>query len=322
MTLLFCNVGWMERYQGLGFGDTISGGGAYVKKEGHGSEVCNFSDVRGYFYGYVQPPGQQIDIDRIGADPEDESISGVTVIWTAARPTGGTAVIGWYKEATVFRNHQKFLPKPKRQRENGVDGFWIRAPSSKARLLSVDERVCEIPRQIKGGMGQANIWYADSPQSAPIVKRVNDLISGKRKKTFTKSVASRKQDQERKAKIEKAAVRACCDHFESLGYSVKSVEKDNRGWDLEARSGKTLLRIEVKGLSGSVFSVELTPNEYKAFAGRSENYRLAVVIAALERPELFVCRYSTELKTWVVEGRGRWSLEVQTKQSASIRCGV
>jgi len=320
MTLLFCNVGWMERYQGLGFGDTISGGGAFVKEEGRGHEVCNFSDVNGDFYGYVQPPGQQIDIDRIGADPEDESISGVTVVWTATRPTGGTAVIGWYKEATVFRNYQKFPTKPKQQRQNRIDGFWIKATSSNAKLLAVDERTCEIPRQVKGGMGQANIWYADSPQSALIVKSVNDLLSGKRKTPFTKPTTSRKQDQERKAQIEKAAVRACCDYFESLGYSVESVEKDNLGWDLEARSGKTLLQIEVKGLSGRVFSIELTPNEYKAFAEQSEGYRLAVVIAALERPELFVCRYSTELKTWVVDGREGRTLEVQTKQSASVRC--
>lgn len=216
MTLLFCNVGWMEHYQGLGSGDEISGGGAYVKKQARGDEVCNFSEVDGTLYGFVQPRGQQIDIDRIGAAPEDESVSGVTVVWTATRPTGGTAVIGWYKDATVFRNYQKFRPAPEPQSQNGIDGYWIRGSSSsnRATLLGVDERTCEIPRRVKGGMGQSNVWYADSPQSGPIRERVHDLLSGKRTKASTKRIASRKQDQERKVKIEEAAVRACCDHFE------------------------------------------------------------------------------------------------------------
>ena len=98
----------MERYQGLYPGDEIIGGGSYIKIEGHGHEVCNFAEVNGTLYGYVQPPGSQIDIDRLGAQPNDDEISNITVVWTATRPTGGTAVIGWYKNATVFRNYQKF----------------------------------------------------------------------------------------------------------------------------------------------------------------------------------------------------------------------
>jgi hypothetical protein len=320
MTLLFCNVGWMEHYQGLQSGDEITGGGAYVKEEGRGHEVCNFSSVDGTLYGYVQPPGQQIDIDRIGAAPEDKSVSGITVVWTATRPTGGTAVIGWYKDATVFRTYQKHRTAPKPQSKNGIDGYWIVGSSKSAKLLSVDERTCEIPRQVKGGMGQANVWYADNPLSAPVLERVTALLGGKRVQGDVTKGFSRKQDQERKVQIEKAAVRTCCDYFEKLGYSVKSVEKDNLGWDLEAVSGKTVLRIEVKGLSGSAFIVELTPNEYSAFSQKSEGYRLAVVTAALERPELFVCRYSAEQSAWLVDGKEGRSLEIQIKQSASVRC--
>jgi hypothetical protein len=143
-------------------------------------------------------------------------------------------------------------------------------------------------------MGQANIWYADKPESAPIVRCVLELVNGKRAKSVAVKGLKGKQDQERKAEIEKSAIRLCCEHFEGLSYSVDSVEKDNVGWDLEAISGKTLLRIEVKGLSGSTFSVELTPNEYMTFAEQSESYRLAVVTNALESPELVVCRYSKE----------------------------
>ena len=99
----------MERYKGLQDGDEIIGGGSYVKIEGCGHEVCNFAEVNGTLYGYVQPPGSQIDIDRLGAQPDDDEISNITVVWTATRPTGGTAVIGWYKNATVFRKKSTFL---------------------------------------------------------------------------------------------------------------------------------------------------------------------------------------------------------------------
>ena len=320
MKLLFFNIGWMEWYQGLQTGDAIVGGGSYVKTEGRGNEVCNFAAVNGALYGYVQPPGWQINIDRMGAQPDDETISGITVVWTATRPTGGTAVIGWYKNATVFRSYQKFARPSELHHKNDVDGYWVRAAVGDGKLLSVDERTCEIPRQVKGGMGQSNVWYADSPQSAAIVARVQALVEGKRVKSPTTKAARSKQDQERKAEIERTAIRICCEHFENLGYLVKSVEKDNLGWDLEASSGKTVLRIEVKGLSGSAFYIELTPNEYRAFSEQSEAYRLAVVTSALGNPVLSVCRYSTEQKNWVVDGHIAKFLKIQTKQSASVRC--
>ena len=226
MAVVFCNVGWMEHYQGLKHGDQIIGGGSYVNEEGRGNEICNFSPRRNFLYGYVQPPGAQIDIDRIGASPGDDSVSRVTVVWTATRPTGGTVVVGWYKDATVFREYQKFTSAPAIQRQNGIDGYWIKAPLNKSKLLPVDERTLEIPRQVKGGMGQANVWYADNPESAFIVKRVLDLVGGKRVKPV--AIKSRKgnQDQVRKAKIETSAISLCCKHFEKLGYSVRSVEKD------------------------------------------------------------------------------------------------
>ena len=301
-------------------GDQLKGGGSYVAEKGYGHEVCNFAPTNNTLYGYVQPPGVQIDIDRLGASTDDKFLEGVTVVWTAKRPTGGTVVVGWYKDATVFREYQKFSKAPAVQQQDGISGYWIKAPLSSAKLLPIDERVLEIPRQVRGGMGQANIWYADKPESAPIVRCVLELVNGKRAKSVAVKGLKGKQDQERKAEIEKSAIRLCCEHFEGLSYSVDSVEKDNVGWDLEATSGETSLQIEVKGLSGSTLALELTPNEYKAFAERSESYRLAVVRNALESPELIICRYSKERNIWVVDNKDNMSILIETKQSASIRC--
>ena len=138
------------------------------------------------------------------------------------------------------------------------------------------------------------------------------------------SVGSRnyQHNQDKKVRVEQAAIQTCCAYFEKLGYKVKSVEKDNVGWDLVAETDKVSLRIEVKGLSGSAFSIELTPNEYKAFKEEAEDYRLAVVINALENPVLSICRYSKELNKWLVETNGEKDrfLNIKPKDSATISC--
>jgi len=174
MKILFCNIGWMQKYNGIK-GDYIDRGGSYNKNEA-GHEVCNFSVVRGNVYGYVQPTGQ-IKIERLGADIDDESISGVTVIWTASPETGGTTVVGWYKNATVYRECQ-ILPKPtaKLQKDNGLKHYRIIASENDATLLPPDERTLLIPRGVKGGIGKSNVWYADKPESKVHVTRVIKLI--------------------------------------------------------------------------------------------------------------------------------------------------
>ena len=320
MTILFCNVGWMERYQGLRSGDQIIGGGAFVKKEGRGHEVCNFSPYKKTLYGYVQTTGGYINIDRIGASSVDDSIGGVTVVWVARHPRGGTVIVGWYKDVTVFRNYQTFPKQPPAQSQNGIDGYWINAPFASATLLPIDARVFEIPRAVKGGIGISNVWYAYRPESAHLVKRVRIMIKNGGISPIRKSKRGKAQDQEKKAKVEKAAIIACCTHFESIGYDVVSVEKDNVGWDLVANAGKSSLRIEVKGLSGAIFSIELTPNEYNAFTQQASDYRLAVVVNALENPSLSICRYSEEQGAWIIESEEGRMLEIKIKQSASITC--
>jgi len=320
MPILFCNVGWMEKYRGQSSGDKITGGGTYVTQNGMGHEVCNFSPDNGILYGYVQAPGKQINLKRISTNGDDNYIDGTTIVWTATRPSGGTVIVGWYKNATVYRNLQQFKVAPAVQSENGVEGYWIKATFDNATLLSVDARTFEIPRQVKGGMGQSLIWYADSPESAPLVDKVRALIENRLTPKPSLLKHSKTQDQEKKIAVEKAAIQRCCAHYENLGYEVVSVEKDNVGWDLIATAGRSSLRIEVKGLSGPMFSIGLTPNEYVAFTEQAIDYRLAVVINALEAPSLSICRYSNEQGAWIIEGKDGRALEIKLRQSATISC--
>lgn len=321
MKMLFCNIGWMEFYKGQSARDKIRGGGSYVQEEGMGHEVCNFSAHRGTVYGYVRPPkakGQegQIRIERIGEDQSDFATN-VRVIWTATRPGGGTVVVGWYKEATVYRCYQEFKNTPALHKKNNLRGYRIKAKSEDAVLLPVDERTLEIPRKVKGGMGQANVWFADSPDSTNILSGVRALVAGKRIKK--RGSRSRVTDPEHNAKVEKAAVKKTRIHFEKLGYCVESVAKDNIGWDLEATAGRIRLRIEVKGLSGTLPVGELTPNEFKAFSDESPSYRLAIVTNSLHAPHLIICRYSSEQQRWIVDGHRSSEVQIEPRSSAIVK---
>ena len=327
MKVLFCRVGWMEFYRGQQGGDEIEGGGAYVEQTGRGGEVLNFASHGGHVYGFVQSPGKAIDIRRIarhvGESIDDaESISNVLIVWVARRKDlSRTVVVGWYRNATVFRDLQFLERVPRIYKENGLTGHYrFKVKADGAVLLKVDARTRQIPTFQTGYMGRPNIWYADSDQAPPVVDQVKSLIKGKLGFPRTKT---RKTDPEHNTKVEKAAVRAVRKHFENLDYTVESVEKDNVGWDLEAYLGeKRRLRIEVKGLSGSDPVVELTPNEYEKFQEEADDYRLAIVTDALSgTPRLMICRFSGELREWIVEieGKADGRMEVEPRNSARVR---
>ncbi|MDF0585040.1 hypothetical protein [Bradyrhizobium yuanmingense] len=74
--ILFCNIGWMSRYEGLaGKPDKIVGGGKFVAENETGLEVCNFLSCRdGYTYGHVETiqgeKDRQIQIEAFGGAGE------------------------------------------------------------------------------------------------------------------------------------------------------------------------------------------------------------------------------------------------------------
>ena len=175
MPVLFCNIGWMNKYDGIS-GDSIKRGGEY-NKHSTGHEVCNFTKNKGTVYGYVQPVGDSIKIEKLGASKNDGDIDGVTVVWTASPESGGTVVVGWYEDATVYRNLQTIERPNALQVKNRVTSYRVSTPAGKAILLPVEQRELIIPRGVKGGIGQSNVWFADKDESQEIVNQVLALIN-------------------------------------------------------------------------------------------------------------------------------------------------
>jgi hypothetical protein len=326
--MIFLRVGWMDRYQGVVGGDTIHGGGAYVAKHGFGPEIFNFQPFQKAVYGYVQPPSRKgqwengrIDLTRLGAAADDKSLSNVLAVWVATSPLGGAFIVGWYKNATIYRNWQSSPPGSARRHSDTDCGYFVTASAEDSVLLPPDERVFPIPQQGKGEFGQSNIWYADDPaQHRQLRLNVLEYVESSQLPNAARPETSspRQSDPLLRQQVEQIAVKTTEDYFTGLGYRVNSVEQDNVGWDLNAVLGNRDLKLEVKGLSGSQIVVELTPNEYAAMKAYLESYRVCVVTDALTEPCLEVFAYSLDSRRW--ESPGRRILSIQEIKAA--RCSV
>lgn len=163
----------MNKYDGID-GDSIERGGKY-NEHSVGHEVCNFSDNSGFLFGYVQSTGN-INLTKIGGSKSADSVNGVTVIWTAGPPIGGTAIVGWYKDATVYRELQTISNQSEIQKRNGIQTFRVKAAVKNSVLLPVMERELMIPRGVKSGIGQSNVWFACQEESKNIVELVLKLV--------------------------------------------------------------------------------------------------------------------------------------------------
>ena len=162
--ILFANIGWMVHYRGNNSVDQIKGGGSYRDDDKH--EAFNFLPIDGRCYGYVQPVRwSRINLDRISKESDGERLDNVLVIWIARHPkAGGTYIVGWYKNATVYADFQDSGSSLRNKY-----GYNIVAKESDCTLVPLDQRTFKIPRAKtdgKGFLGQSNIWYADSTEKA------------------------------------------------------------------------------------------------------------------------------------------------------------
>lgn len=136
-----------------------------------------------------------------------------------------------------------------------------------------------------------DLIYLISNYYEPVFGKIIDQVSSKRKGVH-------KVDIKKKKKVETIGYDVVTEHFEKIGYEVVPVFKDNVGWDLEAKGGKEVLLLEVKGLSGENINIELTPNEYKQLKTNKNNYKICIVKNALNEPFLHIYSFRKN-KGWV-----------------------
>ena len=91
------------------------------------------------------------------------------------------------------------------------------------------------------------------------------------------NVFDRKNNEKKAKRSEKRAIDDIKAFYEKKGYKVESVESKNCGWDLETTIGNIKLLLEVKGLNGKFYSINLSENEYNKLQENQENYRICIV---------------------------------------------
>ena len=170
MKILYCKIGWMKAYKGVA-DERPLGGGAY-NRDHIGFESYNYLGVNGEYYGFVNP-NPSIDITRLGAENQDNSIDDVLVVWVALRPGDRQYIVGWYESATVYRRLQA-VPECIMESRNLKTHNQYNIYSSKATLLNESDR-----DYLLAGMGQSNIWYGDDETNS----RVYEYIKNKNNET-------------------------------------------------------------------------------------------------------------------------------------------
>ena len=204
--VLFCNIAYMKHYDCLNYEEKPINGGQYIIDTGDAFEKYNFHRcedgmvrgfvetkyVGGYKNGNRTP--KQLHIENI--DPsykEQDEIDYVTVVFCAKNPDKNidkTVIVGWYKNAKVYRNRKEYLERP----------FNLETKYEHAILLSEDERTFEIPRAKSNddniGFGQANIWYANKNEHKSFVDEVLKYIDAYTKEKYEKDVSKENLTQD------------------------------------------------------------------------------------------------------------------------------
>jgi 5-methylcytosine-specific restriction enzyme A len=195
--LIIFRIGWMKHYQGMK-GDTIRSGANFVAINKFGYEMYNFLPYDGYVYGFVQPTGtgdftqRTIRIERLGAHRSSDSVNNVLVAWVAPHISGGVYLVGWYRNATVYRNYQEMPNGSGRNFQHIKVGYFARARESDSVLLPEDGRTLPVPKASGefGGLGQSLVWYADTRKRNDVFFRQNlfDFIESHEHNKFENTI--------------------------------------------------------------------------------------------------------------------------------------
>lgn len=178
--IIFARIADMKYYKGITSTDMPENGGAYVRDTGEAHECYNFATAineegketcLGFsmLMGAYKNREPQLHIEKIvGCElfKKKEFVDGVTVVWVSKSHRSKTMrVVGFYKNATVFRNYQQALFN------NGDEqSYSFIADKKDCVLLPYSERHSNscwyVPTSQKNnssfGFGRSNIWYAGS----------------------------------------------------------------------------------------------------------------------------------------------------------------
>lgn len=164
--MLVCRITWMKGYRGITDQDAPVGGGSFVDENNDAYEKYNFlPQSDGLVHGFVETKSHKIDktgrtqsnsihIENLDVSANAcDTVDNVRVVFVSYNPNiGKTVIVGWYDNATVYRNRFEY---------NGIY-TTMTCKANNAHLIPVENRNFEIPKAGKEtdfGIGQSNVWY-------------------------------------------------------------------------------------------------------------------------------------------------------------------
>ncbi len=273
------------------------GGGSYTRS-GLGHEAFNFLPLNGHCLGFFQPREQNhpptIALERIEAGFAGEALNGVLAVFVATDPKrGGQRIIGWFRDATVYRHKQA-----SRAKERNLFSYFLKTRAENAVLVPEMRRASVIPSG-KGAFGQANVCYALDSNGHPkdearwIDEALKYIDSYELENTAQEpeSEADHDIEQTLQSTIERVAgfqsnprIRRAIETYamdwaekrlEKLGYKPKDTHK-TKSYDFLCTVSGAELYVEVKGTQDNGNSVSLTPKEVE-HAQSNKNSALFIV---------------------------------------------
>lgn len=182
--MLFCHIAWMRKYQGE---PEIEGEFERIKKLQDGGERWNFKPYRERMYGCAH--NKNIDVRKLADGrggrsihpavvsevDDNELVYPVDVVWTATRPKeGGRVVVGWYRNATVFRRKRTGLRGARRP-----DFTWrIEADAVSCKCLEKKERIL-LDQEVAGHLGRRHCFVDGTPFGKSLRTRIEKLFAAR-----------------------------------------------------------------------------------------------------------------------------------------------
>ena len=167
--VVFCNIAWMKNYRGITDEDQPYNGGSFVKENNDAMERINFLPINGKCYGFVMHRGQ-LHIERLDRTAiKTNVLDDVTVVWVATDDKS-RKIVGWYENAEMYTDWQTY------EDNQGYIEYNFCTKADNAYLIPAGLRDFSIESASQAGkgrgMGQSNVWYADSEFGQRLVPKV------------------------------------------------------------------------------------------------------------------------------------------------------
>lgn len=285
MRVVLLRCGWTLRYAGEQAGDTAPIGGGSYNRENLGHERFNFKDVGGRLHGYFQSPSPStggLNLERIDPEADDDELDEVLVLFVAKHPRGGQRVVGWYRNATAFREFQATFGTARAD-----CGYQVECAVEDAVLLPETQRTWLVPTG-KGGMLRTHVRYpysesgrVDIPRWWREILRQVDSYAGPNllaplgtgveadaaddleERLGQRGRGGFQSDSRVRRAVEDRAMEEAKAHFEDEGWDIEDTHVGNP-FDLRITRGDEVIRVEVKGTTGDGSEVVLTRGEVES----------------------------------------------------------